>query len=180
MTKVEKALSNLADETLKEVGITTVPVSVDKIAEYYGFSVFEGLLNEGESGLILVSDTKMEKYDSNKIIMVNREEAEVRKRFTIAHELGHYLLNDKPTECYAHRETGKRDFEEIMANSFASYLLMPEKQLKKYVTYLKYEWLDKIPDDFLIYSVSRQFMVSKDAEREQLKEIFRRNGYDEV
>ena len=84
MTKIEKALSNLADETLKEVGITTVPVSVDKIAEYYGFSVFEGLLNEGESGLILVSDTKMEKYDSNKIIMVNREEAEVRKRFANA------------------------------------------------------------------------------------------------
>jgi Zn-dependent peptidase ImmA (M78 family) len=171
MTKIEKALSDLADKTLKESGMSTIPVPVTKIAEFYGFSVFEGLLNEGESGLILVSDTKIEKYNSNKIIMINHEEAEVRKRFTIAHELGHYILNDKPTQCYAHRETGKSDFEEIMANSFASYLLMPEKYLKKYVAHLRDEWFDKIPDDFLIYSVSRQFMVSKDAARVRLTKM---------
>lgn len=163
MSNIEKAISNLANETLKEAKISAIPIPITEIAKYYGFSVFEGEMRDGESGLILVSENKVDRFDSKKIIMVNRDEVEVRKRFTIAHEIGHYILNDKPQKCYAHRETNKRDFEEVMADSFASHILMPEKPLKDYITHLRFDSWGILQKDLLVYAVSRQFFVSKSA-----------------
>lgn len=171
MSNVEKAICNLANETLKESKISIIPVPVTEIAKYYGFSVFEGEMEKGESGLILISDKKLDRFNNNKIIMINRNEVEVRKRFTIAHEIGHYLLNDKPQKCYAHRETGKRDFEEVMADSFASHLLMPEKPLKEYILKLRYDSWEYFQSDTLIYAISRHFLVSKDAARVRLEKL---------
>ena len=71
MSNVEKAICNLANETLKEAKISIIPVPVTEIAKYYGFSVFEGEMEKGESGLILISDKKLDRFNNNKIIMIN-------------------------------------------------------------------------------------------------------------
>jgi predicted transcriptional regulator len=72
------------------------------------------------------------------VIVVNSADAETRRRFTIAHELGHLLLHP-PSEVYADRfgrtvgvnERGEKaargtDLFEVQANAFAASLLMPE------------------------------------------------------
>lgn len=68
------------------------------------------------------------------VIGVNREQAAVRRRFTIAHELGHLLLHDHDQ---VHVDRGFRvrlrnsvstegtDLDEMEANRFAAELLMP-------------------------------------------------------
>jgi len=75
----------------------------------------------------------------DKTIWVDRREADrspARRRFTIAHELGHWMLHAKRGEkgnyqrfCRgpdldSHAETGKQERE---ANDFAAELLMPEE-----------------------------------------------------
>ena len=52
-----------------------------------------------------------------------------RSRFTIAHELGHFLMHDPKARAYAARgDTGRIEWE---ANWFAAGFLMPTKQFKE-------------------------------------------------
>jgi Zn-dependent peptidase ImmA (M78 family) len=52
-----------------------------------------------------------------------------RKRFTVAHEIGHYLMGHTiRTDFYSLDET---DHPEIEANAFAAELLVPLSELKK-------------------------------------------------
>ncbi|MEQ9163174.1 MAG: ImmA/IrrE family metallo-endopeptidase, partial [Ilumatobacter fluminis] len=70
------------------------------------------------------------------VIVVNGQHADVRQRFTIAHELGHFLLHrgrpvivDHLTRAHVNMrdETSSlaTSTEEIAANQFAASLLMP-------------------------------------------------------
>ena len=73
-------------------------------------------------------------------ILVNAEEAPVRQRFTIAHELGHWICqclegsvggSVEPVYCRAAdvmSETAR--LAEREANVFAAELLMPEEQVR--------------------------------------------------
>lgn len=70
------------------------------------------------------------------VIMVDSSEPDVRKRFTVAHELGHYLYNtlvlklDGAYEKIDYRGQSSKlgnDREEIFANGFAAALLMPKE-----------------------------------------------------
>ena len=85
---------------------------------------------------------------------------ETKRRFTLAHEAGHFILNkinDKPyaEACY-HENDGvdvrsKQDLnnrfspDETFANRFASALLLPAQTVKKYIHF--YFDSDKIPLD---------------------------------
>ena len=69
-----------AQEVLDQVGIRTSPVLVEKIAKHFDIEVKRGPSDEF-SGLLL---RKVDKA----FIAVNSNEAKVRQRFTIAHELG--------------------------------------------------------------------------------------------
>lgn len=109
-----------------------LPVPVDSIAEdLLGLSVGEADL--GVSGLLLPADRQ---------IWVNaREGAESpgRRRFTVAHELGHWVCQclegrTAPMYCRSDEvgppdgETGQRERE---ANVFAAELLMPDTLIRK-------------------------------------------------
>jgi len=66
-------------------------------------------------------------------ILVNDQDAKVRQRFTIAHELGHYFLHikerdtDEPIISFR-SDNSPRERE---ANSFAAALLVPEDLLRE-------------------------------------------------
>jgi Zn-dependent peptidase ImmA (M78 family) len=67
------------------------------------------------------------------IILVHKEHEEKRKRFSLAHELGHFVLNSSPRGVHLDRQTYFRsnlsasgtDKEEKKANRFAAELLIP-------------------------------------------------------
>lgn len=74
------------------------------------------------------------------ILGVNRSHHLNRQRFTIAHEIGHYLLHegdrifvDRTYNVSMRSSTSSlgTDTEEIEANTFASHLLVPDEFLAK-------------------------------------------------
>ncbi len=67
----------------------------------------------------------------HKIIYVNSDDSPARRLFTVAHELGHYLLNHKPgeIEVLLRLTTVETTPIEKEANCFAANLLVPEKKL---------------------------------------------------
>lgn len=150
------------------------PVPIEKVAEHYGFNVLEANLSSSISGYILINDEFIEKYNSNKIILVNSNNTYKRRRFTIAHELGHYLLEvDKDDRYYAFRdETNQGNDHERAADSFAANLLMPEKLINKEIENYKNAadfYGDKWTEYDLVYYISRIFNVSEPAARVRLR-----------
>jgi Zn-dependent peptidase ImmA (M78 family) len=105
-----------------------VPVPVEAIAEdYLGLAVTEADL-DGVSGLL---------YPSERSVFLNAAEAPARRRFTLAHELGHWVCQclegtEAPVFCRAEQvgfDPAVKALERE-ANVFAAELLMPEEEVR--------------------------------------------------
>lgn len=164
--KIEKMVKSVFDETY----LLTTPVKIGAIIKYYGFKLFEADMPDNESGLIIVSKDNIDKYNAKKIIIVNSNHSNRRNRFTVAHELGHFIMH-KNEEIFAHRETGENDCEEINANSFASALLMPKKAVNNLVKSIKEEFWGEVPEYYLISQVADTFNVSEAAAEVRLRKL---------
>lgn len=115
---------------------SSLPVDVKGLALALGIQVREAFLKSNVSGLI-------KKLPSGQFeIEVNATHPETRQRFTIAHEIGHYVLHrslmgDGNVDDCAYRSDGSfvnntiGPFEETEANKFAANLLMPMEQINK-------------------------------------------------
>ena len=105
-------------------------VDIIKLANEVGVEVYEKPLKDDEAGYI--------QYDSDNdeyFITVNAVNHPNRKRFTIAHELAHFVLHREKI-----KELGKIDRnyensldakEEKKADELASKILMPKKVVEK-------------------------------------------------
>lgn len=109
--------------------------------------------------------------NSKPIIWVNRmaNQMEERKRFTLAHELGHYMLHIAPlthwenTTGFSDNKIGfNRDdewnHEEMEANGFAAQLLMPSEYVKKEFEELSGSSIQKLEKLASIFYVSKLAM----------------------
>ena len=116
-----KTPQRAADELLEQGAVVAPPVPIKRLAKGCGVLVLEKPLPDALSGLVF-------EIDDHGIIGVNSKHHPHRRRFTIAHELGHYLL--------AHHDSIHIDIEaghvptydwasERAANEFAAQLLMP-------------------------------------------------------
>lgn len=59
------------------------------------------------------------------IILTNNNEPAVRRRFNIAHEIGHILLHNSVESIHAYSSKELKNIIEKQANSFASHFLLP-------------------------------------------------------
>lgn len=133
MRRVQRAWS-AAEEVLAENNISRAPVKVKDLAAKFA-RVIERDLDPEISGALMPPGSNGEW-----VIVVNKTHGPTRKRFTIAHELGHLLLHAFKTP-HADRRYRFRDarssegsaFEEIQANQFAAELLMPRRMLMREV-----------------------------------------------
>lgn len=112
------------------------------------------------------SDGKIIRGNSKTLIKINSEiPYEEKIRFTIAHEIGHFLMHDK-LNLDVHNDNSntlnwfksteqqaKRGVQEWEANDFASELLMPEEVFKKEIHRKKFS-----PD--LVKQLSSKFKTS--------------------
>lgn len=107
--------------------------------------------------------------DGTAVIGVNAAHSPTRKRFTIAHELGHLLLHadesfhidERLPIAYRNDESSKAvDPREVEANQFAAELLMPQQFLQRDVAQLGSAALDEVDVETLAdrYEVSVQAM----------------------
>jgi len=108
------------------------PVDPVWIANKLGLRVIEAQIKPDISGALV------KKPDEDPVIVLNAADSTVRKRFTCAHELGHYvsrLARNEPSYEYVELRgpsaASGRDPEEVFANSFAACLLMPEDAVRR-------------------------------------------------
>ena len=105
----------------------TLPVPVLDIAKELGLKVYLGTWRRGESGRIVKDRRRGGR--SGYAIIANKAHANARRRFTIAHEIGHFVLHpgkigDGVTDDRLYRSRLEGPLE-MHANDFAAWLLMP-------------------------------------------------------
>lgn len=164
-----------AEAFCKTNSITEYPVEIVRICNENGLQVFEEYLQEDVSGLIIVDEKKWEKYNSKQFIIVNLIESAARRRFTIAHELAHYILHKKDSKLYAHRDMAGKDNQrnpiEREANYFAANILMPEGLVKEKVNDIKNQIRGKVPGFILTKEIAENFAVSEAAADVRLRQL---------
>lgn len=155
-------VENRASEILRRHGLFSVPVDPVVLANREGIKVHNATFSDDAlSGMIA-------KRGSNVTLLVNQSDPPYRKRFTIAHELGHHFLhlmgdgdfvdskvdlfrNTEPADTVQENVTPQRRAE-IQANQFAAALLMPAELVRS--AYRKTEDLTEL---------AREFNVSEEA-----------------
>lgn len=116
-----------AEALLAAAGIAVPPVPVETLAEECGVRVLSWRFNDVD-GLVI-------RLDGGAVIGVNADHHGNRKRFTIAHELGHHLLGHDDSfhvdfagdlsPAASGEHPGYNWRHERAANDFAANLLMP-------------------------------------------------------
>lgn len=147
-----------ATQVLERFWDGKLPVDVERIADSMGVRVRPDPYMQ-ESGAISYVGPRPQ-------IDFNPRDARVRRRFTIAHELGHYALG--------HLENGSKKFrdpasnfssraipwEEREANQFAAELLMPAGTLKYAVNQRRIADLARLAVAFGVSQVAMGYRLS--------------------
>ncbi len=129
MSKVNEYLEELTSDILMANDMYRIPADVIKIAKANDIDVYEGDLDKKVSGAI--------KYDNSTkkfAILLNKNDIKTRKRFTLAHELGHFFLHKEILiDDEVHIDTMFRmpDEKEKEVDYFAGALLMNRTLLEK-------------------------------------------------
>ncbi|MBN8857004.1 MAG: ImmA/IrrE family metallo-endopeptidase [Sphingobacteriales bacterium] len=162
-----KNIIKAAEELLQSFGDVSLPIRVEDIARGLGIKVLAYPLENDLSGVLVIEP-------ENVTIGYNQNESRARRRFTVAHELGHYKLhNTRPNSSQVFAddkflvlfrsqnvnedsEEARREFE---ANTFAAALLMPESLLLQEIQNLEFD----LGDERTIKELSRRFEVSTTA-----------------
>lgn len=127
------------------------PIALGKLADELNLLVKVSSLSVGTSGEIRPSDNPNKPY----IIKVNRHEHKNRQRFTLAHEIAHFLIHRDHidggiTDNVLYRSRLSNELE-AQANKLAADILMPwdiiEVKLEEYKDLSKEEKVEKIADD---------------------------------
>lgn len=151
-----------ARELLARFEVRKPPVPVQKLARGCGARIVLVPGNDEDIDGFLYRD------EDEVVIGVNRDRATVRRRFTIAHELGHLRLHE---QGQVHVDRGFRvrlrsgvssegtDWDEMEANRFAAELLMPIDFLRDD---LKRQEFD-LADDSELRVLARRYGVSTQA-----------------
>lgn len=108
-----------------------LPVNPLALAQRLGIAVRDAQLPPDQSGMIVMHDGE------GATITLNARDHENRRRFTCAHEIGHYVRRgDVGTRTFVdHRDTLAGlgvDSEEIYANQFAAAILMPAHLVQQF------------------------------------------------
>ena len=159
MPKDVDKISDITEKIINDLKSKKYPIPIIKIMKELNFIVGKQRLEDDLSGYIVINDEIERKFGKKKMICVNSEDNWGHQRFTIAHELAHYLFDYdmKEPEFYnTYRTTEVNSEKEIRANKFAANLLMPEKEFKKQY--------NKFYNDIYIYSkLEEYFQVSRRA-----------------
>lgn len=150
----------LAEKTIIQNFHNNIPVKVGEMARAFGLDVKVSTLDVGISGMIHPDG------DGYKIV-INKHEPEYRRRFTLAHELAHFLLHrdligSGISDNVLYRSQ-LSDAMEAEANRLASDILMPSEKVKEAQSELQ---ISKLAD--AVSLLAQRFKVSEEAMRIRL------------
>ncbi len=156
-----KYIEERAEKLLKENNLFSAPIDLLKFAENLKVNVEAVYLEDDVSGFFVIKEKVP-------YIRYNSMEIEPRRRFTIAHELGHFILHSKDTSLFIDKvskvmfrdsqsSTGEQ-LKEREANAFAAALLMPKDLIWEEASKLSEEHKEDI-----VSELCKKFNVSEQA-----------------
>lgn len=160
-----KKSEDCASAILMRYEISKAPVPVEEIIEKEGLKIVEYNLGEDISGVLIIND-------SLGTIGINPKDNYFRQRFSMAHELGHYLLHKQSNELFVdkdfivkYRHTNRNysvseKRQEQEANAFAAALLMPADYIE---AEMENDELSELAEIELISQLANKFKVSEAA-----------------
>jgi Zn-dependent peptidase ImmA (M78 family) len=154
-----------AEKTLRDTNTYRVPIAIDVVAHRLKLTMEAAALGENVSGMLVVEDGRG-------AIGYNATHAPVRQRFTISHEIAHYLLHvnkkNRKSQLFIDRSVTFRrdensstgdDNEEVEANKLGAALLMPKDLVRQEIN--RHD-LD-LDDEEAISLLAKRFHVSNAA-----------------
>jgi Zn-dependent peptidase ImmA (M78 family) len=160
-----KAIIAKAKEILSLLSVIDLPINVDELAKLRGLKVIPYPLENDVSGILVIKDLQS-------TIGYNQNESRVRRRFTIAHELGHYELHRNESKLFVDKSfkvmfrntsTPSNQPDSIRyeqeANAFAAYLLMPENLVRAEISNMEFD----LSSEESIKELAKKFDVSTTA-----------------
>jgi len=155
----------LVTKILKAEPKLTYPIPIEELAAAFDIIEIQELETQAFEGGLLMAPHK-----ANGIILVNKAARAGRRRFTIGHELGHFLIEmHKPVKgdrflcsrddmsTWSAAEQNIYAKMEVEANRFAALLLLPPPLLRPYLAKTGDPKID------VVLSLHEDFGVSKDA-----------------
>lgn len=140
------------------------PIPIEDLARQLDIEKITALETEGFEGGLLTDENRQ-----FGIILVDEGVTEGRRRFTIGHELAHFLIishvpvtpgkflcSRRDMLQWSEKETTRYARMEFEANEFAALILMPPPLLRKHIG-------GRAPNLADIEKISKDFIVSKDA-----------------
>lgn len=148
------------EQLLLEAGVDIVPVPVKQVAAYLGIKIELADLGEDCSGVLVRNGDRA-------VIGVNKEHHDNRQRFSIAHEIAHFVLHKGDTYVDKGYRVHFRDLEsgsgtkteEMDANAFAAALLMPATWVRDFF----YQQPFDLTEDAVLAMLAKKFEVSTQA-----------------
>jgi Zn-dependent peptidase ImmA (M78 family) len=165
-------LESKAEQTLRNTDSYRVPVAIEVVAHRLDLTTAAAALGDEVSGMLVMEGTRG-------AIGYNATHAPVRQRFTIAHEIAHFLLHAKKgnkSQLFIDRSVTFRrdensamgdDRHEVEANQFGAALLMPRELVQLEI---KKHNLD-LDDEEAISFLAKRFQVSTAAMTNRLMNL---------
>lgn len=149
-----------------------IPVPIEDLCRQLDIQEIKPLDTEAFEGA-LITDTSR----NSGVVLVNQNRPRQRQRFTIAHELGHFLIpthipheegkflcSREDMQRLSAKENDRRARMEVEANRFASLLLIPPPHLRLQLRQCRTPDLQHIPQLARAFDVSKQAMARAYAE----------------
>lgn len=175
----------LAKAVIEQLGDIALPIPVREIAAALDIAEIKPITaSDFEGGLITFDDK------SSGCILINENSPRRRQRFTIGHELGHYLnpwhnlgsggqFMCKAQDMFVSGSpAGERQKMEVEANQFSAELLMPTKFIRSDIKRLRSPEIDHIVSLADKYDVSKESMGRRylEFQDEPCAVVFSKNG----
>ena len=144
----------------KELNIVTEPLDIVRIVkEVFKINLYFNDLDRNISGFIERIGPQ------NWAIHVNKWENPLRQKFTIAHELAHFILHKDILKSGSHYDSVLYRDEnstpiEREASSFASDLLMPSDKFEEYINQ-GYNTIEKLSEKFKLSTSAVRYRAYK-------------------
>jgi Zn-dependent peptidase ImmA (M78 family) len=130
-SRIKREAEQDATKLLRATWNRGLPIDPVAIARAAGLRVLEAELDENTLGALVKQPGK------DPTILLNEADGKNRRRFTCAHELGHFVRRSEEADEYTRVDlrsplsaTGENP-DEIYANEFAACLLMPGEEVKR-------------------------------------------------
>lgn len=146
-------------------------VPVIEIAKVLGFNIYTTRFNNYYvKATIGISKQLIDKYKSDKVIILSNEYTDEEILFSLCSELAHYIYDSNPNDEYSHtyRINEPINDKELRASRFADALLMPLTSFKEAYTELSRNINDT---ELLIHALSDTFNAPQVAVERRLKQV---------